>query len=579
MLRIDIFPIFYLEVLLSLIFVVSIALIVLSLKTQPQSPELVEHERFNFIELKNYRPTDILAVSTNSSCPLVVSFELNHTVTAWSPKDKSKHVLSKDLWPINHIAVSDDGIYIIFVSFGKQTVYCFEHFKLKWTKPNLNLNRNSKILVSFFRERTVPGYLTRKIMKRGDSSASLTTLSSSSKVNGNFPPPPNPITQQRTSVVSKNAQVKDDFIMITHNEIITVSCNDGDVKSEPVEYLIAATKLKTPRVNDRIICQNKQGDLTVGVSINNKFVYKKLPLKQNYMGSNNPFTNIRVRNLNPATIIPVDFIGMIVVVQDLTARLIDVNTGIVLKTFNIGQFKAGTFKVAHSQPTHCKFCGCVSMNSFSLIYQDDKNTLIVHTFKIDTQRSKNSICFRVERDPREIRCLGFNVVSEYQFLYENIKYWQVTDVNTIIGLEQLSRISEPTVQPTSGCIGGAVAASASAAAAAAVAAAAGGSGSGGDQGLTSLRLRKQKTKISRDKYEGIIISLVDGKKESYPIDIDQPILSSAKYGFKSILINFGDSMKIFYQGTNKLIENDLYYNNRNNGSVSSLLFFNKRRSR
>ncbi|CAK9438961.1 uncharacterized protein LODBEIA_P31850 [Lodderomyces beijingensis] len=576
MLRLGQQQIFLVEIILSLVFVVSVILIGITLKARQraQSDELVEHERFNSIELKNNRPSDILKVCTNSKCAIVVTFELNHIITAWSPVDKRKHILSKDSWPIQHIAVSDDGIYIILVNFNKGRVYCFENFKFKWVESIPKITRDTKILESFFRVRTVPGYLTRKMMKRS-SSSSLSSLSS--HINGNFPPPapqpaphpasplPNPFSQQSQIV---EPSVKEDFVMVLKTELIIISCSDGAVKSEPLQPLTAAAKITTPRVNDKIVFRDEQGTLTVGVAVNNKFIFRNLPIKDVYIGNRMasavaaaPVSAHRNRNLNPPTMVAVNFIGMIVLVQDLNAHLIDVSTGVLLRTFNIGHFKAGTFKVAHSEPTHCKFCGCVSVHSFSLIYQEeDTNMVIVHTFKIDNSRSKNSICLRVERDPREIRCLGFNSVSESQYWYENIKCWQASDVNTIIGLEKLPPpMSSPnttttTTTRTTDCLD--------------------------NYGrLTSLRQRKKKSPaVKKDKYEGFIISLVDGKKETYPINIESPICSSAKYGFKSILINFGDSMKIFYQGTNKLIENELYYNPATNGA-NSLLFISKRRNR
>lgn len=560
-LRLDLTPIFYLEILLSLVFLVSVVLIGVNLKAQPSlSNNLIEHERFNSIELKNFKPSDILKVYTNSKCAIVVSFELNHTITAWSPMDKRKHILAKDLWPINHIAISDDGIYIILVSFSKQTIYCFENYKLKWTKSDLNMNRESKVLESFFREKTVPGYLTRKMMKR-NSTASLSSMSS--HFNGNFPPPPpNPFVQRLDQTAASDPTAYEDFVLILQDDIVIFSCHSGNVKSEQCGYLTAAAKVKTPRVNDKIVLRDQNGDLTVGVAVNNKFVYRKLPIRNSYMGggttSAHPLAGT-LHDLNPSVIIPLDFIGMIVLVHDLTASLVDIGTGILVKSFNIGHFKAGTFRVAHSEPTHCKFCGCVSVNSFSLVYQDDTNMLIVHTFKIDNQRSKNSICLRVERDVREIRCLGFNHVLESQYWYEDIKTWQVTDVNTIIGLERFTSV--PT-EPVTGSTTRRKTQCSSA------------------YGLTSLRQRNNKKQTQqKDSYEGFIISLVDGDKETYPITVDLKILSSTKYGFKSILVNFGDSMKIFYQGTNKLIENDLYYNNSTNNKGNSLLFINKRRNR
>ena len=41
---------------------------------------------------------------------------------------------------------------------------------------------------------------------------------------------------------------------------------------------------------------------------------------------------------------------------------------------------------------------------------------MVHTFRVD----KKAICLRVERDPREIRCVGFGGAEEKVDWYENV---------------------------------------------------------------------------------------------------------------------------------------------------------------
>ncbi|KAI5961611.1 uncharacterized protein KGF55_003928 [Candida pseudojiufengensis] len=541
------FNIFYIEIILSIIFIVSIILIGLNLKIQTTNTTELETEKLNTIELKNLKSTsDILKIETNPLCEIVVSFEIDHTITAWSPITKEKHVLTNQIWPVNHISISDDGNEIILINFNKQIIYCFQNFKLKWTKSYNEFGRTTKILESFFRKKTVAGYLTRKMMSDNHKS-------------GNFPAPPSPILGPSTLVAKKRIpeqkESNNEYIIILETgQILTISCQDGSISVIKFPNLSAATKLKTPRVNDKIIFKKQQnGELITGTLVNNKFIFKDLTLK-----FKNQIPPPSQKFLNTPVLIPLDFLGMIVSVQDFTASLIDVQTGIVLKTFNIGYYKTGTFKVAHSEPTHCKFCGCVSINSLSLIYKDESGILIIQTYKIESQRSKNSICLRVERDIREIRCLGFNAISESQYWYENLKCWQVTDVNMIIGFEKIkdnNNTKQPLKLPSTPQ----------------------------QHGLQSLRQRNSpKPKPNQEKYEGFIISLTDGKKDNYPLtnlsssSSSLKIISTSKYGYKSILVNFGEFFKIYYQGHNKLIENNLYYNN---DAGNSLLFINKRRNR
>lgn len=563
---------FYVEALLSIVFIASVILICLNLK----SPSInrnnhisPEKEKLNSIELRSLQSSDILNVITNPSCPIVVSFELNHTVTAWIPSSSEKHVLVTDMWPVNHIAISDDGVYIILICFNKQSIYCYENFQLKWTQQHPSIHRNSKVLESFFRCKTVPGFLARKLLraKRG-SSSSLATDSHSAIIRcpdssiltttqpTPFVTPPSPSARTKPAATVKHEHIPEDFVLVLNNGTVLVfSADDGSLHEQNFEPFSAAAKVKTPRVNDKIICQKTTGEFIIGIVVNNNFVFREFPIKVFSRGTYVATTMKQSHRLNTSVIIPIEFIGMVVSVCDFTASLIDVQTGIVLKTFNIGHFKPGTFKVAHSQPTHCKFCGCVSVTSLSLVYEDDSGILIVHTFKIDLQRSKNSICLRAERDPREIRCLGFSAVCESQYWYEDIKCWQVSDVNMIIGFEKVHCQEKSSSTKTN--ISSSVFE---------------------NQGLNSLRQRNAKANsTTRESYEGFIISLSDGKKTAYPLHLQSNvhIVSTAKYGFKSILVNFGYCFKIFYQGNNKLIENDLYYSNNNTNSLS---FINKRRN-
>lgn len=565
---------FYVEAILSIVFIASVILICINLK----SPTITnrnhirpEKEKLNSIELRSLHSSDILNVITNPSCPIVVSFELNHTVIAWSPSSNEKHVLATDIWPVNHIAISDDGIYVILICFNKQAIYCYENFKLKWTQHHPSVNKNSKVLESFFRHKTVPGFLARKLLraKRG-SSKSLATdshsaiircpdspiLTTTQPMPFATPPSPTARTKTATAATSTYEHIPLDFVLVLNNgAVLVLSCENGSLDEQMFAPFSGAAKVKTPRVNDKIVCQKTNGEFIIGIVVNNNFVFRDFPVKIFTCGSYVTTTMKQSHKLNTPVIVPIEFIGVIVSVCDFTASLIDVQSGIVLKTFNIGHFKPGTFKVAHSQPTHCKFCGCVSVTSLSLVYEDDSGILIVHTFKIDLQRSKNSICLRAERDPREIGCLGFSAVCESQYWYEDIKCWQVSDVNMIIGFEKIHpkrAISPTTNNPSSSVFE--------------------------NQGLTSLRQRNTKSSAStRESYEGFIISLSDGKKTAYPLHLQSNvhIVSTAKYGFKSILVNFGYCFKIFYQGNNKLIENDLYYSNNNTNSLS---FINKRRN-
>ncbi|EGW30239.1 uncharacterized protein SPAPADRAFT_63856 [Spathaspora passalidarum NRRL Y-27907] len=473
---------------------------------------------------------------------------------------------------------------------------------------------------------------------------------SDASINGNYPPPPismksfgerqREIAREATPPIPDSQLIKDEFVIILETgELIVYSCTDGKIKSsnmitsiygtETDLKILSAKKIRTPRINDRIVCQMSNSDLIVATVINNSWKFRKLAIKQGQYNQENKFIRpsstaiapstsandftsmykekpqatppeIKGLKLNVSCIVPLEFLGMIVVVKNLVCELIDIQTGIVLKQFHIANFKPNSFRVTHSEPTHCKFCGCASIQALSIVYEDyDSSTIITQTYKIDEQRSKSNICLRVERDPREIRCLGFNAVSEHQYWFRNVVSWEMTDVNMIIGIIKKDKVDNDEEGDESEKMVANVK-----------------SGDKFDQlvenrCLTSLRNRRKHGKSSGSKslndiYEGFIVTVSDGKRSYYQLPTiegekhrdfsHERINAIERYGFKSIICNFGNLLEIYYLGNDKLIEQDIYYNpdvwSQDNKSTlngtrdstnrppqnSELLFINKRRT-
>lgn len=674
--------IFYVEYLCILVFIVAISTLTFklthsdSLDRKPikidESDFVLEDKNiFRCIDLINLRDghnLDVLKITTNSNTSFIVSIGLDHKILIWSPLNKPilrpidisatiNDTNDREFWPINHINISNDGGYIILINYKNKLIKCFERKKLSYSwqceMPPISGNR-IKVLESFFRKRTVPGFLSRKILQqqkadRKNRRGSATSLSSmNSNMNGNFPFPMNspklsvmmqPINEnlknegQELYETELEKQLnRDDFIMVLETgELITISCNTGELKTFDIFASVYNTsegkkfnsvkKLTTPRVNDRVICHVNNYDIIVASIINNTWRFRILKVHEGFYNKGIHFalpppmsassslneindfsfmynqrgidennkeceiiTNSKMQ-INKATIVTVEFVGMIIRVNNLVAEIIDVQGGIILKRFHVGRFKPLTFKVSHLEPTHCKFCGCVSIQSFSILYEDyDKNTIIVHTFKIDANRSKNNICLRVERDPREIRCVGFSSVSEHLFWYENLECWQLTDINMIIGIkkkciqqEEDMEILDEDARSSSSNIGTLIKNS-------------------GLQSLRSRKLRNPKPKLNEQSWEGFIVTLVDGNLLYYQIPACQTdglivnkVTCSEKFGYKSMIVNFGNLIKIIYLGNDKLIENDLYYSGTTSRSLPlptdnlkvpqlnhDLLFINKR---
>lgn len=118
----------------------------------------------------------------------------------------------------------------------------------------------------------------------------------------------------------------------------------------------------------------------------------------------------------------------------------------------------------------------------------------------------------------------------------------------------------------------------------------------GLQSLRSRKLKNHKPKLNEQSWEGFIVTLVDGNLLYYQIPschtdglIVNKVTCSEKFGYKAMIVNFGNLIKIIYLGNDKLIENDLYYSGTTSRSLPlptnnlkvpqlnhDLLFINKR---
>lgn len=488
--------------------------------------------------------------------------------------------------------------------------------------------------------------LKKKAHRRRNSA---TSILSATTMTGNYPPPNLPEVKE-TEEEDNAQKVKEDegalhreeFVMVLESgEMITIACDDLKIKvynpltqiyegqNELLGLKIISLKLlKTARVNDRIICNLSNDDIIVGTAVNNIWRFHQLDIdtffsslptinfapplmsrtgsaislsndfstafelqRQNYHDRPEKDSSIfpdvkKYPPINQSAIITIDFVGMVVRVKDLRAQLVDIQTGTIIKVFDIGHFKPGTFRVVHSEPTHCKFCGCASFESISLVYQDFyEKMLIMQTFAVENKKSRNNICLRVERDPREIRCVGFDSVIEKHFWYYNIEMWEVTDMNVIVGIRKNDVVPEEVSHPQAGSAFAALPESG---------------------GLASLRSRNSSNKPSsakqpsiNDLWQGFVITAQNGKLLEYSIPVESQQESDfactrpnciVKYGYKSVAIAFGRIIKILFLGNEKLIESDLYYSGTTstlNGilkpskdgvaSSNELLFINKRR--
>lgn len=615
-----------------------------------------EAKFFKTIELKTLagHDQDVLTIKTNPSSSFMVSVGQDRKVLVWSPLSKSSRLKPLNIattmllndkriefWPINHIEISSDANYIVLMNFRSGCVKCYDRVQLEYIweiclpqylQSGLML-RQIRILESFFRKHTIPGYFGRLSMmkerdKQSDSSPKdLKSVELSST--------------KQTETKSAHAQPgyddasmlkqfkKEDFVLVLDSaEMVVFSCADGAVKITEIQkdqgqlqtHLVAARKVSTPRMSDRILCQFRDGSLVLALASNNEWIFRPFAAKFNLYNQCPPNTDSLARTtamkasrslqqdyefsslndiqkqalrsnashdmseaatgdmdkfVNKPTIVAVEFVGMVVRVCNLTAQLIDLQLGIVLKSFAVGHFKPASFRVCHLEPIHCKFCGCASVLSFSVVYEDfDTNTVVLHTFKIDLVRSKSNICLRVERDPREIRCLGFSAVTEHQSWIRNVEQWVATDVNFIMGFLKCSGAADDDDEyeqdqaceyTTESCSASGLDKSVD----------------GMNRDLSSLRRRylrptkSSSTTDSESTLQGFIVTAFNGKRVDYKLRETSLLPSiglncALKYGYKSIVVGALNHIGIYYLGNSTLIAQDIYYKGTE-ATISSVL--------
>lgn len=588
------FDLYYiLEFLTLLAFILSIALMVLKAFAPDATTEseddfkkqiAVKDHSFQSKVLSGGHFLDIIKITTSRS-PFIVSVGLDHKLLVWSPVSQpmptpSQLPISPNMWPITHVVLSDHGDYIALFS-KNGMIQCYSRITMTWIwKIQFEELRNTLPLESFFRNKTIPSFLQRKMASTMMQQAKSTSTPSSRRnsMRSIVSPALGPAMAfaNNSSVVK---ELKDLVIILKTGQAVTISCEDGTIKKEKLSSsnLVSSAKLITPRVNDRLISCTEDGKLILSTAVNNKWKTRIVKVDEEKFNNPDASSSKTIPKIpeieaelsdedrkklslefSKSTIAVVPFVGFIVRTHGSCAEIIDVQTGILMKRFLIHHFKKGTLRVFHDQPTHCRFCGSVSITSFSVVYTTENNSVVMHTFNVD-HRAKTSICLRVERDPREIRCVGFNSVTEHQHELSNIEGWSTTDKNQIVGIrrkteEEVKKSSDGTTVPTLRK----------------------------RRNQTYQRHNEDPTPRLHDLWEGWAMS-ADGKVDYYEIPdagnsgglLVNSIGQINRFGHKSIVVAFGNIMQVLYLGNNDLIHND--DDKGANNEISGLTFVNKRR--
>lgn len=189
------------------------------------------------------------------------------------------------------------------------------------------------------------------------------------------------------------------------------------------------------------------------LAVNGSHINTELPLPNNGMVPQNvpahsnpynvPWTQPSVRDESFKEVVAMPDIELVLLISDVRVGFFDINTGLFLRYIQIGNHVPKSIRALHSQPTHCAFCGCPAVLSISVAYldADQPNTLVCHTYQL-RDRHRNDICLRVERDPRETRCLGLMSTMEQCHWLENVEVWEASEINSILGVRHRSSESE-----------------------------------------------------------------------------------------------------------------------------------------
>lgn len=560
-----------LELVLILTFVLAVAAFVMHARIprDTMEPETVgsyasdSDEGFSERQLPPGHTLDVLKINTLPGLPFVATIGLDHKVLVWLPcadPCPKPFELPIDLWPVVHVAMGGHGDALaVFGQTGRVLLYLRTAMEYRWCAEIPGLV--GPPLETFFRKKTVPAFVQRRL----ESQQSMPRL--------HF----------------------DELIVVTSTGMLyALAADTGALTLTQLAPgpLRAALRLQSVRVNDRIICQLVNGEVMVATAVNNAWKCRRLvvveekynkgmllmtpaalsrtnlrfqPFQEGLPRSPSapPSTEVSLPPLAHTLVAAVPFVGMMVRTATATAELIDVQTGTLVKRFGIGDFVPGTFRVFHLEPQHCRFCGCALVSSFSLVYTEAAtSTVIMHTFSVE-RRAKNSICLRVERDPRERRCLGFDAVTEQLHWLPGVECWNLTDMNMIMGVMQRPERVEESGTRTSGRLMATLIAR---------------------RKLEALRLWYPAA-VRGDVWEGFTMT-ASGQVRYHRIPAfssgSRPLLVShvrqaERFGHKSLVVGFGNVVKVLYVGADgELMRQDEV---RAELATRGLSFVSKRRRR
>lgn len=417
---------FALEFIASLTFILSLTGIILKVILPPEPDAIDEapasENQFFAKDLIGYHMLDILQIYTQGSHVLTVSMDrkvfLWNAVSMGTPRAGSSLVekpvsipVPRRYWPLHSCELNTQHQLVAMFSKAQSALVVF----------NYRIGQVTTCLESpLFRHKPILAFFRNSDLVVVTSCGYLAVISDT-------------ISATRIPV-----------------DMLTKSITAGPGPVEPKSHntVIWASRINTPRMMERIIVATGSNKILVVSPMRKKWIFRMLDLQE--AGSMAPQGPMAMRYTAAASAskkfeLPSDMVELVALPQlnmlligiSLEALLVDLQTGSVVKRIHVGHYKRGTLRAFHSNPIHCRFCGSTSIESISVAYSDHETPglVICHTITLDS-RSKSNICLRVERDPREIRCLSFEASQEKQHWMDNVEGWEVTGINMIMGVSR-----------------------------------------------------------------------------------------------------------------------------------------------
>ncbi|KAF1946129.1 hypothetical protein EJ02DRAFT_500265 [Clathrospora elynae] len=136
-------------------------------------------------------------------------------------------------------------------------------------------------------------------------------------------------------------------------------------------------------------------------------------------------------------------LGLIFALRDEEAEVFDFASRVLVHSFQIGHFKAHSFRVLHPARRLCQ-CGAPAVNSLSVAYtEENTDHMIMQTFTLDESTS-SQICLGKPPDREKHGCRGLDHAKEAVHYVEPVGVWESTSALSVVGFRRCIQSCTPS---------------------------------------------------------------------------------------------------------------------------------------